>query len=92
MFKVEGDSGYINDIVISKKEERKGEGGVHVTYAEAIAKSRECYLMKTNTTENANDVPWRSYNFWLREGYEDIEERIPTDYNFKGIPFIKKLE
>ena len=92
MFKVEGNSGYIDDIVVAKEEQGKGIGRALVTYAEGVAKSQECYLMKTDTTENANGVAWRSYNFWLRMGYEDTGERIPTDYDFKEIAFIKRLK
>jgi GNAT superfamily N-acetyltransferase len=92
MFKLEGDSGYIDDIVVAKEEQGKGVGRALVTYAEGVAKSQKCYLMKTDTTENANGIPWRSYNFWLRMGYQDTGERIPTDYDFKEIPFIKKLQ
>jgi len=92
MFKVEGNSGYIDDIVVAKEEQGKGVGRALVTYAEGVAKSQECYLMKTDTTENANGVAWRSYNFWLRMGYEDTGERIPTDYDFKEIAFIKRLK
>ena len=92
MFKVEGDSGYIDDIVVAKEEQGKGVGRALVTFAESVAKSQECYLMKTDTTENANGIPWRSYDFWLRMGYQDTGERIPTDYDFKEIPFIKKLK
>jgi GNAT superfamily N-acetyltransferase len=92
MFKVDGDSGYIDDIVVAKEEQGKGVGRALVTYAEGVAKSQSCYLMKTDTTENTNGIPWRSYNFWLRMGYEDTGGRIPTDYDFKEIPFIKRLK
>jgi len=91
MFKVEGDSGYIDDIVVYKDEQRKGIGKKLVTYAEDIAKSSSCHFMKTDTTENISGVPWRSYNFWLKMGFEDTGERIPTEYDFKEIRFIKKL-
>jgi ribosomal protein S18 acetylase RimI-like enzyme len=92
MFKVEGDSGYIDDVVVAKEEQGKGVGRALVTYAESVAKSQECYLMKTDTTENTNGIPWKSYDFWLRMGYQDTGERIPTAYDFKEIPFIKTLK
>jgi GNAT superfamily N-acetyltransferase len=63
LFKVEGDSGYIDDIVVCKEEQGKGVGRTLVTYAEDIAKSLGCDFMKTDTTENISSVPWRSYNF-----------------------------
>ena len=91
MFKIEGDSGYIDDIVVYKVEQGKGIGRTLVSYAEAIAKSSGCHFMKTDTTENISGVPWRSYNFWLKMDYEDTGERIPTKYDFKEIHFIKKL-
>ena len=92
MFKVEGNSGFIDDIVIAKEERRKGIGRALVSYAEAIAKSAGCSFMKTDTTENAEGIPWRSYGFWTRLGYEDTGERLPTAYDFKEIPFIKRLK
>jgi ribosomal protein S18 acetylase RimI-like enzyme len=91
MFKVEGNSGYIDDIVVYKEEQGKGVGKKLVTYAEDIARSLGCHFMKTDTTENISGVPWRSYNFWLKMGYEDTGERISTKYDFKEIRFIKKL-
>ncbi len=48
--------------------------------------------MKTATTENADGAPWRSYDFWIRMGYEDTGNRIPTLYSFKEIPFVKRLK
>jgi ribosomal protein S18 acetylase RimI-like enzyme len=92
MFKVEGDSGYIDDIVVYKEEQGKGVGRTLVTYAEAIAKSLHCHFMKTDTTENISGIPWKSYNFWLKMDYDDTGERIATDYDFKEIPFIKRLK
>lgn len=92
MFKVEKASGYIDDIVVHKEEQGKGIGRAIVTFAEGIAKSQGCHFMKTDTTENANGVPWRSYDFWIKMGYEDTGKRIPTDYDFKEIRFIKNLK
>jgi ribosomal protein S18 acetylase RimI-like enzyme len=91
MFKFDGDSCYIDDIVVHKEKQGKGVGRTLVTYAENMAKSLDCHFMKTDTTENINGIPWRSYNFWLKMGYEDTGERIPTDYDFKEIRFIKIL-
>lgn len=92
MFKVEGDSGYIDDIVVAKEEQGKGVGRALVAYAEDLAKSEGCHFMKTATTENADGAPWRSYDFWIRMGYEDTGNRIPTLYSFKEIPFVKRLK
>jgi ribosomal protein S18 acetylase RimI-like enzyme len=91
MFKVEKNSGYIDDIVVHKQEQGKGIGRKLVTFVESIAETRGCNLMKTDTTENTKGIPWRSYDFWKRMGYEDTGKRIPTDYDFKEIHFIKKL-
>jgi N-acetylglutamate synthase-like GNAT family acetyltransferase len=92
MLKVEGNSGYIDDIVVAIKEQRKGVGCALVRYAEAFAKSKNCHIMKTDTTENADGVPWKSYNFWIKMGYEDTGKRLPTPYDFTQIPFIKRLK
>ena len=91
MFKVEGDSGFIEDIVVAKEEQTKGIGKALLAYAEDLAKAKGCRFMKTDTTENVNRVPWKAYGFWMRMGYEDIGERLPTNFNFKEIQLIKRL-
>jgi hypothetical protein len=68
IFRVEGDYGYIDDIVVTKEEQGKCEGRALVTYAEGVTKSQECYLMKTDTTENVNGAPLKSYNFLIKIG------------------------
>jgi len=91
VFKMERDYGYIDNIVVSKEKQGKGAGRALVAYVEDIAKSKGCYLIKTDTTENTDGVPWKSYGFWIRMGYEDTGERLPTNYDFKEIPLIKRL-
>jgi len=92
VFKMEPDYGCIDNIVVAKEEQGKGIGRALVAYVEGIAKSKGCYLMKTDTTENADGVPWKSCSFWKRMGYEDTGERLPTKYGFKEIPLIKRLK
>lgn len=92
MLKVKGDSGYIDDIVVAKEEQGNGIGRALVAYAEVLAKSEGCHLMKTDTTENINGIPWKSYDFWIKMGYKDTGERLPTLYDFKEIPFVKRLK
>jgi ribosomal protein S18 acetylase RimI-like enzyme len=92
MCKVEGDSGYIDNIVVAREEQGKGIGKALVSYVESVAKSEGCSLMKTDTTENANGIAWRSYGFWTKMGYEDTGERLSTRYSFNEIPFVKRLK
>jgi ribosomal protein S18 acetylase RimI-like enzyme len=92
MFKVKGDSGYIDDVVVAKEKQGKGIGRALVDYVEAIAKSQGCSFMKTDTTENVNGVAWQSYGFWTRMGYKDTGDRLTTNYDFKEIPFQKRLK
>jgi len=90
-FKVEGDVGFIDNLVVARKERGKGIGRALVAYVEHVARSKGCRLMKTDTTENAKGVPWKAYGFWIRMGYADTGERLPADYEFKEIPFVKRL-
>jgi ribosomal protein S18 acetylase RimI-like enzyme len=92
VFKMERDYGYIDNIVVAKEEQGKGIGRALVAYVEDIAKSKGCYLMKTDTTENADGVPWRAYGFWKRVGYEDTGKRLSTEYDFKEISLVKRLK
>jgi ribosomal protein S18 acetylase RimI-like enzyme len=92
IFKMERDYGYIDNIVVAKEEQGKGIGRALVAYVEDIAKSKGCYLMKTDTTENADGVPWRAYGFWKRVGYEDTGKRLSTEYDFKEISLVKRLK
>jgi len=92
VFKMEHDHGYIDDIDITKDEQRKGIGRALVTHVENIALTNGYSLMKTDTTESAEGVPWKSYGFWTKMGYRDTGERLPTKWDFKTIPFVKKLK
>ena len=82
----------IDNVVVAKKEQGKGVGRALVEYVEALAKYRGYDVMRTDTTENARGVPWKSYGFWRRMGYEDTGERVATEYGFKVIPLLKKLK
>jgi len=92
VFKRERDHVYIDVIHITKDEQRKGVGRVLVTHIENIAIANGYSLMKTDTTENEEGVPWKSYGFWTKMGYKDTGERLPTKWDFKTIPFVKNLK
>ena len=82
----------IDNVVVAKKEQGKGVGRALVEYVEALAKYRGYDVIRTDTTENIEGVPWKSYGFWKRMGYEDTKERVATEYGFKVIPLLKKLK
>jgi len=92
VFKMEPDHGYIDNIDIVKDEQRKGIGRALVEHVENMAKAKGYSLMKTDTTENAEGVPWKSYGFWIKMGYKNKGERLPTKWNFKTILFVKELK
>ena len=82
----------IDNLVVAKEEQGKGVGRSLVEFVEGLAKSRGYAVMCTDTTENAAGVPWKSYGFWRRMGYEDTGERVATEYGFRVIPLLKKLK
>ena len=82
----------IDNLVVTKKEQGKGIGRALVEFLEELAKSRGFDIMRTDTTENADGIPWKAYGFWRKMGYEDIGRRVPTEYGFKVIPLVKKLK
>jgi ribosomal protein S18 acetylase RimI-like enzyme len=90
-FKMERNCGYIDNIVVAKERQRQGIGRKLVAHVEMSAKSQGIDQIITDTTENADGTPWRSYNFWIKLGYKDTGERLPTKYDFKEIPLIKRL-
>jgi len=92
VFKKERDYFYIDNIDIARGEQRKGIGRALVTHVENIAIANGYFLMKTDTTENAEGVPWKSYGFWTKMGYKDTGERLPTKWGFRTIPFVKNLK
>lgn len=92
VFKLERDCGYIDNINIAKGEQRKGVGRTLVSYVERVAKSAGINVMKTDTTENAAGMLWKSYAFWTKMGYKETGERLATKYDFKEIPFVKNLK
>ncbi len=82
----------IDNLVVAKEEQGKGVGRALVEYIETLAKSRGFEVLRTDTTENAMGVPWKSYGFWKRMGYEDTGERVATEYGFRLIPLQKRLK
>lgn len=92
VFKLERDHGCIDNIVVARERQSKGIGRALVEYVEEIALSKDLYVMKTDTTENVIGVPWKAYGFWTRMGYEDTGERLPTKWDFKEIPLVKRLK
>ena len=82
----------IDNVVVAREEQGKGIGRALVEYVEGLAKSRGFDILKTDTTENANGVPWKAYGFWKKMGYKDTGERVPTEYNFKVIRLVKTLK
>jgi ribosomal protein S18 acetylase RimI-like enzyme len=92
VFKMERDHVYIDNIDITKGEQRKGIGRALIAHVENSAMANEYSIIKTDTTENAQGVPWKSYGFWTRMGFKDTGERLPTKWGFKTIPFVKMLK
>ena len=92
VFKIESHEGYIDNINVPRRQQGKGVGKALVLRVEEIASSRGARLMRTDTTENAQGKPWKSYGFWTKMGYKDTGERLPTEWDFKEIPLIKSLE
>lgn len=81
----------IDNIVVAKEEQGKGVGRALVEYLEKLAKSRGFSVITTDTTENAEGIPWKAYGFWRKMGYEDKGVRLSTEYGFQVIPLIKNL-
>jgi ribosomal protein S18 acetylase RimI-like enzyme len=92
VFKMEYDYCYIDNIDITRDEQRKGIGRALVAHVENTARAKGYYSMKTDTTESAKGVPWKSYGFWIKIGYKDTGERLTTKWDFKTIPFVKNLK
>jgi len=92
VFKMEYDYCYIDDINVIRDEQRKGIGRALVTHVENIVKVNGYSFMKTDTTESAEGIPWKSYGFWTKMGYTDTGERLTTQWDFKTIPFFKNLK
>ena len=81
----------IDNIIVAKDQQGRGVGRALVEYVESLAISGGFDVIGTDTIENANGVAWKSYGFWIRMGYEDTGERVASDFDFKNIPFVKKL-
>lgn len=81
----------IDNLDVRRDEQGKGVGRALVAHVEGVARECGFSLVRTDTTENAQGVPWKSYGFWIRMGFRDTGERLRTEYDFKTIPFIKNL-
>ncbi len=85
------DDDNIDNLVVAKEEQGKGIGRLLVRYVEKLAISRGYDVLKTDTTENAEGVPWKAYGFWKRMGYEDNWQRVVLENGLKVIPLVKRL-
>lgn len=91
-FKMENGKCYIDNINISKRNQRTGIGKALVYYVENLARCQGIHTILTDTTENAEGKPWKSYDFWIGMGYRDTGERLKTKWSFEEIPFCKNIE
>ncbi len=91
VFKREQEFMYIDQVNIRKSEQGKGVGRSFVEHVERLAIESGLTRIETDTTENAQGVPWKSYDFWLKMGFRDTGERLKTKWDFKTIPFVKRL-
>jgi N-acetylglutamate synthase-like GNAT family acetyltransferase len=91
VFKREQEHMYIDGINIRKSEQGKGIGRALLEYIERLAIESGLTRIETDTTESAQGVLWKSYNFWLKMGFLDTGERLKTEWDFKTIPFVKRL-
>lgn len=91
VFKKEQDYLYIDQVNIRKSEQGKGIGRAFQEHVERLAIESGLKRIETDTTENAQGVPWRSYDFWIKMGFQDTGERLETKWDFKTIPFVKRL-
>jgi len=92
VFKKERDNLYIDNLHIIRDQQRRGVGRALVTHVENVALASGYSVIKTDTTENAQGIPWKSYGFWTKMGYRDTGERLPTKWDFMIIPFVKNLK
>jgi ribosomal protein S18 acetylase RimI-like enzyme len=81
----------IDNVIVAKAEQGSGVGKALVEYVESLAKSRGVDVLRLDTTETVEGVPWRAYGFWIKMGYVDTGERVASGYGFKDIRFVKKL-
>jgi ribosomal protein S18 acetylase RimI-like enzyme len=91
VFKREQEYLYIDLVHIRKSEQRKGIGTTILEHVERLAIESGLTRIETDTVENAQGVPWKSYSFWIRMGFKDTGERLKTKWDFKTIPFVKRL-
>ena len=91
VFKREQEHLYIDLVHIRKSEQGKGIGRALLEYIERLAIESGLTRIETDTVENAQGVPWKSYDFWLKMGFRDTGERLKTKWDFKTIPFVKRL-
>jgi len=91
VFKREHEHLYIDVLNVKKREQGKGVGKALLEYLERLAIESGLARIETDTTENAEGVPWNSYDFWIKMGFRDTGERLKTKWDFKTIPFVKWL-
>ena len=79
VFRIENNYGILDNIVVAKESQKKGIDRALVEYFEGLAKSNNCKLMKTDTSENTDGAPWTAFGLWIRMGFENTDELLLTN-------------
>ena len=95
LIRVDPDSVELDDIIVAIEHQRKGVGTAMVEFVENLARNLGKRCVTLGTTRNSKTgMPWKSYGFWLKQGYA-VEDEIETEegrrYGFTEIRFRKKV-
>ena len=95
LIRVDPDAVELDDIVVAIEHQRRGIGTAMVGFVENLARNLgKQYVTLGTTRKTKNGIPWKSYSFWLKQGYA-VEDEIETEegrtYGFTEIRFRKKV-
>jgi ribosomal protein S18 acetylase RimI-like enzyme len=95
LVRVDHDAIELDDITVDLKHQRTGIGSSMVEYVEGLAKNLgKDYVTLGTTRSMKTEVPWKSYDFWIKRGYiveDEVETEEGRTYGFTEIRFRKKV-
>jgi len=95
LIRFDSDSVELDDIIVAIEHQKRGIGRALVEFVENLARNLEKHYVTLGTTRNTKTgIPWRSHNFWVKQGYV-VEEELETEegraYGFTEIRFRKQV-